>query len=79
MSRSRRKTPIVGIAKSESDKWYKVLWHRINRARLRGLLAHEQYDDADTDTPYNDWNAPKDGKQYLKSETIERMPELMRK
>jgi len=79
MSRSRRKTPICGITTAGSDKWFKVSTHRANRARLRFLLAHGDYENAEVDPPYNDYNTPKDGKQILSKETIKRIPKLMRK
>jgi hypothetical protein len=39
MSRSRRKTPVTGITKAESDTRDQVLAHRRQRRRVRTALA----------------------------------------
>jgi Lhr-like helicase len=39
MSRSRRKTPVMGITKAESEKRDKVLAHRRQRRRVHTALA----------------------------------------
>jgi len=76
MSRSHRKHSITGHTTSESDKWYKRFFHRKERARVRNLLSHCQYEELEFELPYDDWSAPKDGKKYFDREEF---PELMRK
>ena len=64
MSRSFRKTPVVGVAKAESDKPFKVREHRRERRVVKAALR--------TDDPLPDrrafgdpWNGDKDGKRFL--------------
>lgn len=79
MSRSRKKTPITGITTSESDKWYKRFFHQKLRSRAHNLLKVGDYENAEYDLPYNDWDTPKDGKRYWHKDKIIEMPELVRK
>jgi hypothetical protein len=68
MSRSRRKTPIVGITCAESDKSYKVSEHRADRRSHRALLTSRlDPDDRRLHSKvYGDSaGSNKDGKQYL--------------
>lgn len=66
MSRSRRKTPIIGNTTSESEKLDKRYWHK----RFRMALSQQR--DADESPPVSHrqvsspWKMAKDGKQYLK-------------
>ena len=74
MSRSRRKTPIVGITTADSDKLFKQAEHRRERRTVKALL------DAGAEPPpaktFGDpWDGQKDGKQWLD----EPPPKLMRK
>jgi len=66
MSRSYRKTLIDGIAGSKSEKFYKHVRAGQERMKLRNLLAHQQFDDADTElVPWNEWEAGRDGKAWM--------------
>lgn len=77
MSRSYRKTPIVGMTTAESDKEFKRQCHKAARQAEREALAH-----VDMDTEHVEIERPdmggygeKDGKQWLG----DRFPEEMRK
>ncbi len=66
MTNSYRHTPITGISCSKSDKWYKKLHSHKERIRVKELIKHGKYDVlGDEVIPYEEWAAPKDGKQYL--------------
>lgn len=68
MSRSRRKTPIIGFA-ADSDRWYKKYRAGKERARLKALLRHQKFDEAMfVLVPWDWWDSCKDGKLYLKEE-----------
>jgi hypothetical protein len=72
MSRSRRKTPIIGMTTAISDKPFKVDEHRRERRSARAVLASGL--DADDRRmhaqKYGDpWKAPKDGKQIVAVES----------
>lgn len=72
MSRSRRKTPIIGITTVPSDKAFKTSEHR--RALRQTDLTE---DDAPHEKQFGDpWDGDKDGKRPF--DPKER-PELMRK
>lgn len=69
MSRSYRKTPIIGNTVSDSDKPFKKTEHR--RARrsealeLQKVLLDPYYEPEMSDKEYgNPWASPKDGKRY---------------
>lgn len=70
MSRSRRKTPIVGCTTSRSERQDKKVWHKRWRARERTALTSTKVDDLDAYLPLlekqvsNVWDMGKDGKQY---------------
>lgn len=75
MSRSRKKTPISGIAKEESDKPYKKKHSRQERRAvtdaLKKIINQGAAPEADEivglehpQVKYDDWNTPKDGKKY---------------
>jgi hypothetical protein len=76
MSRSRRKTPITGVTKSESDKRDKVLAHRRQRHRVRTALASGRLEIATRRKAGNLWSFAKDGKRRFDPR---RWPKLMRK
>lgn len=76
MSRSRKKTPIMGITKASSDAWYKKYLHGKRRAKVRGLIYWGDFDGAETDIPYDWWETEKDGRQYFDPR---KHPEWMRK
>jgi hypothetical protein len=65
----------MGIA-STSDKWYKKILHGRRRARVRDAINTGEYEDAEIDLPYEEWAAPKDGKQVFNPD---KHPEFMRK
>ena len=70
MSRSRKKTPIVGHTKAESDKPFKVKEHRRERRVVKqDLTSADDYDNMvlpDKEQHGNDWESPKDGKKWMK-------------
>lgn len=72
MSRSRRKTPICGIACAPSDKPFKVAEHRRERRALRQASDIEGFK-GDYGNP---WDSPKDGKKMFDPK---RWPKGMRK
>lgn len=75
MSRSHRKTPIIGVTKAPSDKTFKTGEHR--RARRALNQTDLTADDAPHEKQFGDpWRADKDGKHPF--DPKER-PELMRK
>lgn len=64
MSRSRRKTPIVGMTTSRSNKSYRVNEHRAERRKAR--VAVQVGDEPPHPKEYGDeWNSPRDGKQTV--------------
>ena len=78
MSRSRRKTPIAGITLAHSDQPWKADVAR----RLRRRVKQELKSNLNTDRfpgkrwdLVNPWDAPKDGKHYMRQPN----PKLMRK
>lgn len=74
MSRSRRKTPIIGITTARSDKPFKVAEHRRERCAVRTALA--SHADVDLNKAFgNPWNAPKDGHVWVGNDR----PHLLRK
>ena len=64
MSRSLRKTPIVGNTTATSEKSFKRRAHRNERAAVRIALAHDS-DARDSHAFGNPWRGDKDGKQYI--------------
>lgn len=70
MSRSRRKTPIMGITTCNSERQDKQIWHKRWRARERTSLNSTPFDELDCYLPVlekqvsNVWDMGKDGKQY---------------
>lgn len=77
MSRSRKKTPIVGHTKAESDKPFKVKEHRRERRVVKqDLTSAGDYDNMvlpDKEQYGNDWNSPKDGKCWRDNPKEKRM------
>lgn len=67
MTRSRRKTPVIGITTAVSDKPYKVDEHRRERSAVRQHLKSTQDDvGIKHGKAYgNPWSSCKDGKQWL--------------
>ena len=78
MSRSRRKTPITGITTAESDGAWKAKAARKLRHKVRQTLNTTLDSDAFAGKRWdvvNPWDAPKDGKAWLRQAD----PKLMRK
>lgn len=70
MSRSRRKSPIMGVTTCHSERQDKKNWHKRWRARERISLNSTLFDELESYLPIlekqvsNVWNMGKDGKQY---------------
>ena len=70
MSRSVRKTPIMGITTCRSEREDKKFWHRRWRAHERTKLSAVPLDDAESNLAVsvkqlsNIWDMGKDGRQY---------------
>ena len=70
MSRSVRKTPIMGITTCRSEREDKKIWHRRWRVHERTELAVMSLDDTDNRLAVsvkqlsNVWDMGKDGRQY---------------
>ena len=64
MSRSYRKTPMAGIASWNGIKWYKRYWNSRQRRRWKDMVAHGDFDNIDSELPWNEWDTPRDGKFY---------------
>ncbi|MFT4247648.1 MAG: hypothetical protein QM581_06360 [Pseudomonas sp.] len=67
MSRSRRKTPVMGITTAHSDKPFKVAEHQRERSAVRRALAVTS-DDASVPPARafgSSWKSPKDGKAWF--------------
>lgn len=74
MARSRRKTPIVGIATADSEKAFKAREHRRERRSVATALAAGE-DPPEPKAFGNPWAGDKDGKQWIG----DRHPHLLRK
>lgn len=90
MSRSYKKTPIIGNTKSESEKSDKKAWHRKFRHKAKNIIQSLHNDDGiigDVVMPIenevgNTWAMSKDGKQYLGNwlkKNLDRIREVMGK
>lgn len=70
MSRSVRKTPILGITTCRSERGDKQLWHRRWRAHQHTAMASMPVDDDDSNLPVSTkqlsdvWEMGKDGHLY---------------
>jgi hypothetical protein len=73
MSRSRRKTPITGMTTARSNKAFKVIEHRRERALTRSAMAVGREDTLHPKMTGDEWASPRDGKQWLG----DRHPKLM--
>lgn len=72
VSRSRRKLPILGITKKETEQQYKRTSNRAERRKAHILLATEQTEQVELLSPklFGDpWNGPKDGKRWWSAMT----------
>lgn len=73
MSRSYKKTPIIGHTNADSEKLDKKIWHRRFRHKTKDILRsmHNDVDSMDDvvmpveDDVSNTWSMSKDGKHYL--------------
>lgn len=66
MSRSRRKTPIMGITCARSDRPFKASEHRRERSAVRRALATADDAAMPHGKAFGDpWKAPKDGKAWM--------------
>lgn len=90
MSRSYKKTPIIGHTTAQSEKSDKKMWHRRFRHKTRDILRSLHNDPDmidDTVMPVEDdvsstWSMSKDGKSYLGNwlkTNIHRIREIMGK
>ena len=90
MSRSYKKTPIIGHTKSESEKYDKKIWHRRFRHKTRDIL-HSLHNDPDMiddvimpveDDVSSTSSMSKDGKSYLGNwlkKNVDRIREIIGK
>jgi hypothetical protein len=76
MSRSYRKTPIVGHTNCSSEHFDKIAWHkrwrtqeRVNLSSLNNLDDHITVDRREVSNP---WSMRKDGKHYFSLSKQER-------
>jgi hypothetical protein len=78
MSRSRKKTPIIGNCGAESEKKDKKFAHRAERKRINEVLHEDPESEIlpERREAYDNWNFSKDGKHYIKGSVD---PKLMRK
>jgi NAD(P)H-nitrite reductase large subunit len=74
MSRSRRKTPILGTTTAESERYDKKTWHRAFRRAIKNLLSKPWLEEEignsnDIRNNSSDWNMSKDGKTWYHNAT----------
>ncbi len=70
VSRSKRKTPIMGMTSAVSEAQDKAIWHRAYRRAERQRLQSQPFSDPHSFREFSDpWGMDKDGKQYC-----EKMP-----
>lgn len=90
MSRSYKKTPVIGHTAAESEKYDKKLWHRRFRHKTKDILRSLHNDPDmidDTIMPVEDdvsstWAMSKDGKSYLGNwlkKNVDRIRQIMGK
>lgn len=80
MTRSRKKTPIFGMACHNGMKWYKRYKHGQERARAKDAIHHGQYELAEDElAPWNEWDSPRDGQRYWYAPDNEHWKKSMRK
>jgi hypothetical protein len=65
MSRSRKKTPVIGTTMSETEKEFKQQEHQRERSAVRDALRSEKEVLPHPKEYGNPWAGPKDGKRYL--------------
>jgi len=69
MSRSRRKTPKIGITSAESEKNNKRMANRLFRRSTKSQLKSGQNVFVSVKEVSNVWSFDKDGKQFLMNPT----------
>lgn len=90
MSRSYKKTPIIGHTNADSEKYDKKVWHRRFRHKTKDILRSMRNDPDmidDTIMPVesdvsNTWAMSKDGKSYLGNwlkKNVDRIRQIMGK
>lgn len=90
MSRSYKKTPIIGHTAAQSEKSDKKIWHRRFRHKTKDILRSLHNDPDmidDTIMPVEDdvsstWSMSKDGKSYLGNwlkRNVDRIRQIMGK
>ena len=66
MSRSKRHSPIAGIAKARSEKWFKQKSNQVLRQKQKKAMMRDEPDAAVLPVRSRDavetWSGPKDGK-----------------
>lgn len=90
MSRSYKKTPIIGHTGADSEKYDKKIWHKRFRHKTKDMIRSMRNDPDmidDTVMPVEDdvsstWSMSKDGKHYLGEwlkKNVERIRHIMGK
>lgn len=90
MSRSYKKTPIIGHTAAQSEKKDKKIWHKRFRHKTKDILRSLHNDPDmidDTIMPVEDdvsslWSMSKDGKSYLGNwlkKNVDRIRQIMGK
>jgi hypothetical protein len=65
VSRSKRKTPIMGMTSAVSEAQDKAIWHRAYRRTERQRLQSQPFSEPRGFREFSDpWSMDKDGKQY---------------
>jgi hypothetical protein len=75
MSRSRKKTPKLGISSSDSEKEDKKIANRIFRRKGKQQVKSGEEPVSDMNAVMTTWEMAKDGKWYVKNPS----PKQMRK
>lgn len=79
MSRSRRKTPIIGNC-GGSEKWDKRSANRRHRVRVKQAMKAGEFEDLPDLREISDpWGMNKDGKFYFNDEDYADSPALLRR
>lgn len=74
VSRSKRKTPIMGMTSAVSEAQDKAIWHRVYRRTERQRLQSRPFSEPRDFREFsNPWSMDKDGKQYWMKMPARRM------
>jgi hypothetical protein len=69
MSRSIKKTPVVGNGQTQSERWYKRHHSKQERAALRAKLDSGDWELINgVLVRWDEWSTGRDGKQYLRKD-----------